>query len=89
MNIGTITIKLGNIEHATLLRYKEVLDILVDSGALNMKHGSVTLHFDKVGLLQSIEGNPQIWRRDALPSLTSRATITVTENPTSTKSGQA
>lgn len=61
--IGTIELKL---EGATLVEtehYRQMINALFVSGALNVKNGSAILHFDHLGDLQEIEVHSKKWRK--------------------------
>lgn len=75
--LGKIEITLSNISHAELQRYREIFDALIDCGALQTKSGSITLHFDNLGILQQIEGppHPVIYRRKSLQGLKESAKL--------------
>ena len=50
--------------HVITKREQAIIQALLDSGALNVKNGSSTLHFDNLGTLKSIEVKAIAWKLD-------------------------
>ena len=54
-----------NLEvHIITKREQEIIQALLDSGALDIKNGSSTLHFDNQGTLKHIEVKAIAWKFD-------------------------
>lgn len=50
--------------HIITCKEQEYIQAIIDSGALEVKNGSATLHFDKNGTLQNIEIKHIAWKFD-------------------------
>ena len=61
--IGLIEIKLEGATLEQTERYRLLLTTLLSSGALDVKNGSATLHFDFEGTLQEVETHVKRWRK--------------------------
>ena len=79
---GTIVITLEGVSISQTERYRLLIHELFAQGALDIKAGSVTLHFDDVGMMQEVEYNFKRKRnKPALPlqEVLKNATIEVTK----------
>lgn len=51
---GTISIVIEGITFFETERYRQIVSNLISNGALNVKNGGVTMHFDGDGLLREL-----------------------------------
>lgn len=63
---GVIEIELEGVSFEQTERYREVIHLLIASGALNIRNGKTILHWDQ-NALQGIETDVQLWRRGKSP----------------------
>lgn len=61
--------------YATTRRYQAIFDVLVASGSLDIRRGSVTLHFDHENNLQEIETHVKNWKRVSFDKMRKTANI--------------
>lgn len=66
MNIGKIQLEIENISKEETLRYQEILGALISSGALGLKNGKATLHFDQDGTFQGVQLDYWAFKRKRL-----------------------
>lgn len=64
---GIITLKLDGATLSETERCRLIVHTLFQQGVLNVKNGSVILHFDHEGVLQEIEVHKKQWRRNKPP----------------------
>ena len=62
--ISTIQIQIENIGALELERCRNILHLLFEQGAMNVKNGKVTLNFDSDGTLRQLDFNVTKWRSD-------------------------
>ena len=53
--LGKIELTMENVSKEETLKYEEILTVLISSGALALKNGSATLHFDSDGIFQGVQ----------------------------------
>jgi hypothetical protein len=63
INKGIITFELEGLDDETVMRYHEMLDLIIRNGVLNVKNGKVILNFDSQGVLQEMEFQVKKYRR--------------------------
>lgn len=61
--VGLLNFKLEGISMEETEKYREIISILFEARAFNIKNGSVTLHYDYEGNLMEVETNVKRWRR--------------------------
>lgn len=61
--IGKIELSIEGITKEDTMKYQEILTVLISSGALGLKNGSATLHFDSEGIFQGVELDYWAFRR--------------------------
>ncbi len=70
MNIGELTIKIGNISYPELQRYQRIFDTIIDSQVLaTIKKGSISLHLDDLGEIAMIDAHPILYKRSKLQEI--------------------
>lgn len=62
-HIGKIELTMENVSKEETLKYQEILTVLISSGALSLKNGSASLHFDSEGTFQGVELNYWAFKR--------------------------
>lgn len=60
---GSVIFDLENVTPEETERIRAILKSLILCGGLNIRNGSVTMHFDNEGQLQLIESNTIKYRR--------------------------
>ncbi len=65
-SVGHITLDIEGISREDTLKYQEILAILISSGALGLKNGKASLHFDHEGTFQGVEVNYWSYKRKSL-----------------------
>lgn len=64
MHNGKIEIKVEGASQEQLLKYKEILTVLLQKGALDgVRNGQTILHFDAQGTFQGVELSYWPWKR--------------------------
>ena len=63
--VGKIELKIENLSPTETLKYQEILTVLITSGALNLRNGNATLHFDGQGVFQGVELDFWAFKRKA------------------------
>lgn len=58
-----ITLEIDGLSQEQTRKYKEVIDILIINGIMNIRNGKAILNFDHEGVLQEIEVNLKKYRR--------------------------
>jgi hypothetical protein len=58
-----IQLNIPDIDLKETARYQEILVSLISSGALNLKNGKATLHFDRDGIYQGVQLDYWAWKR--------------------------
>lgn len=88
---GTIEIKIEGISFEQIERLRQAIHLIIQEGALSIKNGSSTLHFDGDGELGYIEFHIKKWSRkksgsELLQSKLKSAIIELKEPQPQTKS---
>jgi hypothetical protein len=58
-----IQLHIPEVDIKDTARYQEILVSLISSGALNLKNGKATLHFDSEGTYQGVQLDYWAWKR--------------------------
>lgn len=90
MEKGHIVIELEGITFEETQRYREIIHLLIGSGALNIRNGKTILHWDQ-NALQGIETDVHLWKRGKSPPLQTETRVAIEPRrsaQTRTTSGQ-
>jgi hypothetical protein len=60
---GVITFEMEGVTQETTERYRDIIDILIRNGALQVRNGKVILHFDNQGILREMEFHVKRYKR--------------------------